>query len=1154
MLIKESLLVNNKIGVINKCVLEWKKTKAETENKYNNRERNLIKTFDSKEQTATIEYQNEKKKNEEYLKSKVSTISKKTKVLNDYLTLLPKSKRDKGEISNQIIDREPDLNKLENLSRMLLDETLWAKIKTLIQIGGYYSYKEMMSDYLREIETGKRYYRKVENRIKNKVDTISKSITNDYKEKLKIIKSEKNKEINNLVEGKRRELEKIDTTYYKKLTSEHGTELYNAIGATYKTIGIENIRVNQFNKASYKGEALYVGDFVESLGLPEDLLEKYRSRFNNSINMNKPLIKYPAAINTNKAFLMQVAYGEKTKKTAINIIQGIAFRYMASFPKNEVSVSFFDPKDKGSNLGALSALCKSEGCSLIELPASSIEDISAKIHALDKVVEEISIKTANYDGNIYDYNNSNRDKIKHNVIVIYDFPNNFDRKAVACLESILRNAQKCGISIILGVNEDEINNQDAQSLIDYTCTYGITINVESNNTTLLSDGLNLELKPATIANINVKAITDMVNWYNEKIIVENRIAKCITRVDKGVVCDASKALSIPFAVNERNELEEIEFGGDLSSFMLISGIAGSGKSSLLHSIIAGITINYSPDDVELWLVDYNLVEFDIYSRKKLPHVKLIGLDDSTDFMYGLLDKLSEIIKERQNIFTNMKVASLRQHNRIEGVKKIPRIILIVDELHRMAQVLENDSYYKKVLENIVSEGRKFGISCIFADQDISAGLKGLTPKTKDQFNCRMALKNKTVEGIKATLELPREYYDREDFVAHTDNMEPGEIVIRKKIKNKHGMDIVAVDFTRSIFVDPNNPSSDDMALIQNRVEAKFGQSSKEPEVFYRDRERPVFDRKLVECVLNHTTPNGEYKMVLGTPNNLKPYFEVSLSKRLAQNILTVVPNLELRFSLIWYIVWCLKEKNGHEITMYVNPREIIYREFEEYFKYFKENGVSVLTDLGEICEHINKTKNNIDAFNDSNELIICIGMELFFAKMAKSSHSTYEKWKDNKSIVKEDSAEPSIFDNLINSIANKLDDAGVESKPTNDIRNVAITTEKDNFYNARNDFDDIVSEGAALGYRVLMVLESSKELKKSKIKREDFDHLFMSQMSISDIHELSLYKHGETISNLTQSMICYNDGGLRVNIFSPYLLPSVKSLNFDGENIKDMTE
>ena len=240
--------------------------------------------------------------------------------------------------------------------------------------------------------------------------------------------------------------------------------------------------------------------------------------------------------------------------------------------------------------------------------------------------------------------------------------------------------------------------------------------------------------------------------------------------------------------------------------------------------------------------------------------------------------------------------------------------------------------------------------------------------------------------------------------------------------------------------------------------------------------------------------------------------------------------------------------------MYVNPKEIIYREFEEYFKYFKENGVSVLTDLGEICEHINKTKNNIDAFNDSNELIICIGMELFFAKMAKSSHSTYEKWKDNKSIVKEDSAEPSIFDNLINSIANKLDDAGVESKPTNDIRNVAITTEKDNFYNARNDFDDIVSEGAALGYRVLMVLESSKELKKSKIKREDFDHLFMSQMSISDIHELSLYKHGETISNLTQSMICYNDGGLRVNIFSPYLLPSVKSLNFDGENIKDMTE
>lgn len=1145
MLIRETLVVNKKIGIVNKCVLEWETAQASIKKIYADRQRKLTDKFDRKEQEIIEKYQNEKKKNDEYLKSKMAAISKKTKVLNDYLTLLPKNKRDKGVINGQLVDREPDLNKLENLSRMLLDETLWAKIKTLVQIGGYYSYKEMMSDYLTEIETGKCYYKKVEKRIRNKVTTISKNIDNENKENLKKVRNERNIETNTLIEAKKKELEKNDAIYYKKLTSEYGTELHNAIGDTYKRIGIDNIRMKQFNRVLQKGENLYVGDFIETLNLPDDLLEKYRVRFNNAINMKKPLIKYPAAISTDKAFLMQVTYSEKTKNNAIDLIQGIALKYMASFPKHEVSVSFFDPKDKGSNLGPLSALCKSEGCSLIELPASSVEDISAKMNVLDKTVEEISIRTANYGGNIYDYNDTNNEKIKHNVVVIYDFPNNFDRKAMACLESILRNAQKCGISIILGVNENEVNSQDAKLLIDTTYNNGVTIRVESNSVTLKVGGAEYDIKPITISKISSKVIDDMAAWYNEKVVIKNNIAECIERVDKGSPCDALKALSIPFAINEKNELEEIEFGGDLSSFMLISGIAGSGKSSLLHAIIAGISLNYSPDDVELWLVDYNLVEFDIYSRKKLPHVKLIGLDDSTDFMYGLLDKLSEIIKERQNIFTSMKVASLRQHNRIEGVKKIPRIILIVDELHRMAQVLENDSYYKKVLENIVSEGRKFGISCIFADQDISAGLKGLTPKTKDQFNCRMALKNKTVEGIKATLELPREYYDREDFVTHTDNMEPGEIVIRKKIKNKQGMEIVAVDFTRSIFVDPNNPNSDDMTLIQNRVEAKFGQSSIEPEVFCRDRKRPVFDRKMVECVLNDTTTNEDCRIILGTPNNLKPYFEVSLSKRLAQNILTVVPNLELRFSLVWYIVWCLKEKSGHRITMYVNPREIFYREFQEYFEFFKDNGVSILTDLGEICEHINKTKSKIDNFSDSNELIICIGMDLFFTKMAKSNNSTYEKWKENKSKVSEDSIEPSIFDNLINSITTKLGDSGVDSKPTEDIKNMKDTPKKDDFYNARNDFDDIVSEGAALGYKIMMILESSKELKKSKIKREDFDHLFMSQMSISDIQELSLYKHAETISNLTENMVCYNDGGLKVNIFAPYLVPAINSSPFD---------
>ena len=42
---------------------------------------------------------------------------------------------------------------------------------------------------------------------------------------------------------------------------------------------------------------------------------------------------------------------------------------------------------------------------------------------------------------------------------------------------------------------------------------------------------------------------------------------------------------------------------------LICGGTGSGKSSLLHMLISSIVMNYTPEDVEIWLSDYKITEF-----------------------------------------------------------------------------------------------------------------------------------------------------------------------------------------------------------------------------------------------------------------------------------------------------------------------------------------------------------------------------------------------------------------------------------------------------------------------------------------------------------------------------------------------------------------
>lgn len=100
-------------------------------------------------------------------------------------------------------------------------------------------------------------------------------------------------------------------------------------------------------------------------------------------------------------------------------------------------------------------------------------------------------------------------------------------------------------------------------------------------------------------------------------------------------------------------------------------------------LITSITLNYHPDDVELWLVDYNKVEFAEYISNMPPHVKLIGLERGTEFTFSLLEKVNEECQRRMEMFKRVGVSDITEYKRKFGVRSLPRIILIIDEFHQM---------------------------------------------------------------------------------------------------------------------------------------------------------------------------------------------------------------------------------------------------------------------------------------------------------------------------------------------------------------------------------------------------------------------------------------------------------------------------------------
>ena len=78
---------------------------------------------------------------------------------------------------------------------------------------------------------------------------------------------------------------------------------------------------------------------------------------------------------------------------------------------------------------------------------------------------------------------------------------------------------------------------------------------------------------------------------------------------------AAAGIDVPLGRAGAMKLQHLDLGHGTSQHVLISGKTGSGKSTLLHVLITNLALRYSPDEVELYLVDFKKgVEFKAYAR------------------------------------------------------------------------------------------------------------------------------------------------------------------------------------------------------------------------------------------------------------------------------------------------------------------------------------------------------------------------------------------------------------------------------------------------------------------------------------------------------------------------------------------------------------
>lgn len=151
-------------------------------------------------------------------------------------------------------------------------------------------------------------------------------------------------------------------------------------------------------------------------------------------------------------------------------------------------------------------------------------------------------------------------------------------------------------------------------------------------------------------------------------------------------------LPIPIGFCQDGSIKELDVLETWPYRVYITGLPGSGISTLLQNIVANGAIRYSPDELNFYLVDMeNSGTFDYFSQ--LPHVKSVSSTDEIS-IYKWLEQ--EEIK-RINLFRDNDVPNIKWYNKKaiqEGRETLPYCFFIIDEFYRLIEhnMLDYDRY------------------------------------------------------------------------------------------------------------------------------------------------------------------------------------------------------------------------------------------------------------------------------------------------------------------------------------------------------------------------------------------------------------------------------------------------------------------------------
>jgi hypothetical protein len=430
------------------------------------------------------------------------------------------------------------------------------------------------------------------------------------------------------------------------------------------------------------------------------------------------------------------------KEVSSAMLQAVMLRIATAIPPGQSRFTIIDPLGLGKQFAGFMHLADHDELlvtSRIWTEPPLIEEKLADITEQMEVVIQKYLR--NEYSSIGDYNADAEVPEPYKFVCVANFPANFTETSARRLASIAASGPRCGVYVIVSVDPKQM------------MPAGFSLaELEQHATVLtLKDGTftwtdpEFSKWPLTVEQApSDEVFTTIIQRVGKAAKAAKRVEVPFDRVapqeeDWWKGSTASEVLA-PLGPAGAKKLQYLRLGKGTSQHALIAGKTGSGKSTLMHAMITSLALQYSPNEIQFYLIDFKKgVEFKLYDHYKLPHARVIAIESEREFGLSVLQQLDAELKRRGDLFRELSVQDVAGFRKTGHADPMPRILLLIDEFQEM--FVEDDKLAQDaslILDRLVRQGRAFGMHVLLGSQTLG-GSYSLPRATMGQMAVRVAL-------------------------------------------------------------------------------------------------------------------------------------------------------------------------------------------------------------------------------------------------------------------------------------------------------------------------------------------------------------------------------------------------------------------------------